>query len=94
MYKLAQRLERMSRREIVKFCQEHELYDLNPPSSPPAKMMRKRSTRAAGRPLPEMMAKTTTRQKRGRGSTPNVVNVGMKMQLIAKMKKLSNDELE
>lgn len=83
----------MSRREIVKFCNENELYDLNPPSSPQPKLMRKRSTRAAGRPLPELVAKSATRQKRGKAAPP-VVNIAMKMEMVAKMRRLGNDQME
>jgi len=84
----------MSRREIVKFCSENELYDLNPPSSPQPKLMRKRSTRAAGRPPPEQIARQSTRQKRGRTNVPAVVSMGMKMELVAKLKRLGSDHLD
>jgi len=84
----------MSRREIVKFCSENELYDLNPPTSPAPKLMRKRSTRAAGRPLPEQLAGQSTRQKRGKSNVPNVLTMGMKMELVAKLKRLGSDHLD
>jgi hypothetical protein len=53
MFKLATRLERMSRREIVKFCAQYNLQSIAPPVSPDPKIMRKRSIRVAGRPYPE-----------------------------------------
>jgi len=56
--------------------------------------LRKRSTRAAGRPaVEELEMKVTTRQKRGK-AVPKVVSIDMQMELVAKLQLLEHNHFD
>jgi len=86
--KTAQRMQRIANREISKFCSEHGVQKAAAPISPLLK--RKRSSRLAGETAPEVR-KPVVEKKKGRA--PVGCSTDMKMNLVARVRKLHNDDV-
>tara|TARA_B110000285_G_C14895027_1_gene500420 strand:- start:280 stop:549 length:270 start_codon:yes stop_codon:yes gene_type:complete len=81
-------MERISNREIAKFCSENGVQRTAACVSPV--MKRKRSNRVAGIAAPEVR-KPVVSKKQGRGPTP--CSTDMKMNLVAKIRSMQNDDV-
>jgi hypothetical protein len=81
-------MERIANREIAKFCAEHGVQKAIAALSPVLK--RKRSNRVAGIAAPEIRKPLVTKKQ---GRVPAACSTDLKMNLVARVRKLHNDDV-
>jgi len=99
IYKLAERMEKTSRRELQKFRSAHNIPQLSVVDKNSSK---KRSAGRAGRPKPEQVVQDSYQEERKtedpvpvkmKETNKAIVSVDMKMDLVHKIKKLHDEGL-